>query len=128
MKHVISALVQNEPGVLAHVAGMFAARGFNIDSLVVGRTEDPLLSRMVTVADAYDVMIARDSYRTPLTSSEAIEEMRRVAGKQLDPTLYAGVVKEKDGGIIVHGAQQLATAGVFSDYIYLSVIHPMQPG
>jgi putative nucleotidyltransferase with HDIG domain len=47
----------------------------------------PLLSRMVTVADAYDVMIARDSYRTPLTSSEAIEEMRRVAGKQLDPTL-----------------------------------------
>ena len=37
-KHVITALVQNEPGVLAHVAGMFAARGFNIDSLVVGRT------------------------------------------------------------------------------------------
>ena len=51
----------------------------------------PLLSRMVTVADAYDVMIARDSYRTPLTSSEAIEEMRRVAGKQLDPTLVRGV-------------------------------------
>jgi len=49
MKHVISALVQNEPGVLAHVAGMFSARGFNIDSLVVGRTEDPLLSRMTIV-------------------------------------------------------------------------------
>jgi len=49
MKHVISALVQNEPGVLAHVAGMFAARGFNIDSLVVGRAEDPGLSRMTIV-------------------------------------------------------------------------------
>ena len=49
MRHVISALVQNEPGVLAHVAGMFAARGFNIDSLVVGRTEDPALSRMTIV-------------------------------------------------------------------------------
>jgi len=49
MKHVISALVQNEPGVLAHVAGMFAARGFNIDSLVVGRTEDPAQSRMTIV-------------------------------------------------------------------------------
>ena len=36
MKHIISALVENKPGVLAHVAGMFAARGFNIDSLVVG--------------------------------------------------------------------------------------------
>jgi len=50
MKHVITALVQNQPGVLAHVAGMFAARGFNIDSLVVGRTEDPILSRMTIVA------------------------------------------------------------------------------
>ena len=49
MRHVISALVQNEPGVLAHVAGMFAARGFNIDSLVVGRTEDPGQSRMTIV-------------------------------------------------------------------------------
>ena len=49
MKHVITALVQNQPGVLAHVAGMFAARGFNIDSLVVGRTEDPSLSRMTIV-------------------------------------------------------------------------------
>jgi len=49
MKHVISALVENTPGVLAHVAGMFAARGFNIDSLVVGRTENPDLSRMTIV-------------------------------------------------------------------------------
>ncbi|MFP4141016.1 MAG: acetolactate synthase small subunit [Planctomycetota bacterium] len=48
-RHIISALVQNEPGVLANVAGMFAARGFNIDSLVVGRTEDPDLSRMTIV-------------------------------------------------------------------------------
>jgi len=49
MRHVITALVQNRPGVLAHVAGMFSARGFNIDSLVVGRTEDPALSRMTIV-------------------------------------------------------------------------------
>jgi 4-hydroxyphenylacetate 3-monooxygenase len=50
------------------------------------------------------------------------------AHKQSDPTLYAGVVREKDGGIIVSGAQQLATAGVYSDYLYLSCIHPLQPG
>jgi acetolactate synthase-1/3 small subunit len=42
-------LVQNKPGVLAHVSSMFAARGFNIDSLVVGRTEKPGLSRMTIV-------------------------------------------------------------------------------
>lgn len=49
MRHVITALVQNTPGVLAHVAGMFAGRGFNIDSLVVGRTDDPDLSAMTIV-------------------------------------------------------------------------------
>ncbi|MEM7576253.1 MAG: acetolactate synthase small subunit [Planctomycetota bacterium] len=49
LRHVIAALVTNEPGVLAQVAGMFAARGFNIDSLVVGRTENPDLSRMTIV-------------------------------------------------------------------------------
>ena len=54
MRHVISALVINEPGVLAHVANMFSARGFNIDSLVVGRTEDPALSRMTIVVNADD--------------------------------------------------------------------------
>lgn len=48
-RHVLSALVQNKPGVLAHVSGMFAARGFNIDSLAVGETEDPQLSRITVV-------------------------------------------------------------------------------
>ena len=49
MRHVLSALVQNVPGVLAHVAGMFSSRGYNIDSLAVGATEDPSLSRMTFV-------------------------------------------------------------------------------
>ena len=49
MRHVLSALVQNQPGVLAHVSGMFASRGFNIDSLAVGETEDTSLSRITFV-------------------------------------------------------------------------------
>ena len=57
MKHIISALVENKPGVLAHVAGMFAARGFNIDSLVVGRTEEPNLSRMTIVVIGDDRIV-----------------------------------------------------------------------
>jgi len=56
-RHVISALVTNEPGVLAQVAGMFAARGFNIDSLVVGRTENPELSRMTIVVSGDNAML-----------------------------------------------------------------------
>ncbi len=65
-RHIISALVQNEPGVLANVAGMFAARGFNIDSLVVGRTEDPDLSRMT-------IVVAGDEH--------VLEQVRKQLGK-----------------------------------------------
>jgi acetolactate synthase-1/3 small subunit len=49
MRHVLSALVQNVPGVLSHISGMLASRGYNIDSLAVGETEDPRLSRMTFV-------------------------------------------------------------------------------
>jgi len=49
--------------------------------------EIPLLARVIMIADAYDVMIARDSYRRPRTSSEAITELRRAAGTQFDPAL-----------------------------------------
>jgi acetolactate synthase-1/3 small subunit len=57
MKHIISTLVENKPGVLAHVAGMFAARAFNIDSLAVGRTEDPEMSRMTIVVVGDDRVV-----------------------------------------------------------------------
>lgn len=49
MRHVLSALVQNVPGVLSHISGMLASRGYNIESLAVGETEDPRLSRMTFV-------------------------------------------------------------------------------
>lgn len=57
MKHIISALVQNRPGVLSRISGMFSARGFNIDSLVVGRTEQPDLSRMTIVVIGDDQVL-----------------------------------------------------------------------
>ena len=51
MKHTLSVLVENKPGVLARVAGLFSRRGFNIDSLAVGVTEKPEISRMTVVVD-----------------------------------------------------------------------------
>ena len=54
MRHVLSALVHNQPGVLAHVSGMLASRGFNIDSLAVGETEAANLSRMTFVVHGDD--------------------------------------------------------------------------
>jgi len=50
------------------------------------------------------------------------------AHQQSDPTLYAGVVRERDDGIVLRGAQQLATGAVLADYVYLSCIHPLTPG
>ncbi len=54
MRHVLSALVQNQPGVLAHISGMLASRGFNIDSLAVGETEVADLSRVTFVVHGDD--------------------------------------------------------------------------
>ncbi|MFH1283002.1 MAG: acetolactate synthase small subunit [bacterium] len=49
MRHIISVLVENKAGVLARISGLFSARGFNIDSLAVGETEDPNISRMTII-------------------------------------------------------------------------------
>jgi acetolactate synthase-1/3 small subunit len=51
MKHTIAVLVENKPGVLSRVSGLFARRGFNIHSLAVGTTESPNVSRMTIVVD-----------------------------------------------------------------------------
>jgi acetolactate synthase I/III small subunit len=57
MKHTISVLVENHFGVLARVAGLFSARGFNIDSLAVGETQDPQVSRMTVIAQGDDRVV-----------------------------------------------------------------------
>ncbi len=59
MKHTIAALVENHFGVLARVSGLFSARGFNIDSLTVGETEDPSVSRMTIVAHGDDRVLSQ---------------------------------------------------------------------
>ncbi len=53
--HTLSVLVENKPGVLARVAGLFSRRGFNIDSLAVGPTEHPEVSRMTIVVSVEDL-------------------------------------------------------------------------
>ena len=54
-KHTLSVLVENKPGVLARIAALFSRRGFNIDSLAVGETEHPEVSRMTVVVDVEDL-------------------------------------------------------------------------
>ncbi len=57
MRHIISLLVENESGALSRIAGLFSARGYNIESLTVATTEDPTLSRMTIVTAGSDRII-----------------------------------------------------------------------
>ncbi|MBI3898052.1 MAG: acetolactate synthase small subunit [Gammaproteobacteria bacterium] len=57
MRHIISILLEDQPGALSRVAGLFSARGYNIESLTVARTEDPTLSRLTLVTSGSDEII-----------------------------------------------------------------------
>src|SRR3982751_3064240 len=102
MRHVISALVMNEPGVLSLVSGLFSARGFNIDSLVVGRTENPELSRMTVVVDADDNTLQQ--VRKQLAKLVPVVKVRDFAGTahvERDLALITvGVGADKRGKVV----------------------------
>lgn len=57
MKHTIAILVENHAGVLSRISGLFSRRGFNIDSLAVGITDDPTISRITIVVDGNDYTV-----------------------------------------------------------------------
>lgn len=57
MKYTLSVLVENQPGVLSKVSGLFSRRGFNIDSLAVGITEDPAISRITIVVNGDEYIV-----------------------------------------------------------------------
>src|SRR5712664_2022787 len=105
-----------------HVAGFFCGYAARADVLAAGGQ-----TFADNVVAFYEHL--RDNH---LYASYAIVppqiDRSKPAHKQSDPTLHAGVVKERDDGIVIAGAQQVATGGVLSDYIHLSCIHPLQPG
>src|SRR6516164_7822715 len=105
-----------------HVAGFFC--GYAATPAVLAAGGQNFADNVVTF---YEHL--RDNH---LYASYAIVppqiDRSKPAHKQSDPTLYAGVVKERDDGIVIAGAQQVATGGVLSDWIQLSCIHPLQPG
>jgi acetolactate synthase-1/3 small subunit len=80
MRHVLSALVQNMPGVLSHVAGMLASRGYNIDSLAVGETENAELSRMTFVVVGDDNVL--EQVRKQLEKIVTVVQVEDVSSKE----------------------------------------------
>lgn len=78
MKHIISLLMENESGALSRVAGLFSARGYNIESLTVAPTEDPTLSRMTIVTRG---------------SEEVIEQITKQLNKLVDIVKLADITE-----------------------------------
>lgn len=81
MRHIISALVENRFGVLTRIAGLFSARGYNIDSLAVGTTEDPAISRMTIVVNAEDERI--------------LEQIKKQLNKLIDVISVTDITKKE---------------------------------
>ena len=78
MRHIISLLMENESGALSRVAGLFSARGYNIQSLTVAPTEDPSLSRMTIVTHG---------------SEEIIEQITKQLNKLVDVVKLADITE-----------------------------------
>ena len=79
MKHVLSALVMNQPGVLAHISGMLASRAFNIDSLAVGATENPEFSRITFVVNGNEKTL--DQVRKQLAKIITVVKVQDFSGQ-----------------------------------------------
>jgi acetolactate synthase-1/3 small subunit len=94
MRHTISVLVENKFGVLARISTLFAARGFNIDSLAVGVTEDPAVSRMTIIVQGDD---------------KILEQVEKQLNKLVD------VIKVSDFKEVQHVERDLALVKVKAD-------------
>lgn len=103
MRHIIAMLLQNEAGALARVAGMFSARGYNIESLTVAATHDPSVSRLTMVTIGDDNVIAqiiKQSRKSidvieisDLTSKAHLESELLVVKVSANPTISAAIAR-----------------------------------
>src|ERR671915_358754 len=87
-RHTLSVLVENKPGILARVAALFSRRGFNIDSLAVGTTEHPEISRMTIVVNVEDLPLEQvNKQLNKLVNVLKIVELDPVASVQRELVL-----------------------------------------
>ena len=104
--HTISVLVENSPGVLARVAGLFSRRGYNIDSLAVGPTEDEKVSRMTIVINVEDHALEQVvSQLDKLVNVISITELNPVASVQRELLLVKVTTDEKSRSQVLETVQ-----------------------
>jgi acetolactate synthase-1/3 small subunit len=98
MRHLLSAVVQNVPGVLAHISGMLASRGYNIDSLAVGETENKNLSRMTFVVVGDDRVL--EQVRKQLEKIVTVVEVQDISSRDyVERDLMLIKVRSANGGV-----------------------------
>lgn len=103
MKHTLAVLVENQPGVLSHVAGLFARRGYNIESLVVSETEDKSVSRITLVVEGDDNVIEQVSKQlnkqvevikvNDITNEESVERQLLLLKVSADPAVRSEIMQ-----------------------------------
>ncbi len=100
MRHIISILMENEVGALSRVAGLFSARGYNIESLTVAPTEDPSLSRMTLVTRGSDQIIEQILKQLnkliDVVQVRALAEIPHIAGEVLLIKVEASGADDRD--------------------------------
>ncbi len=128
MRHVLSVVVENKPGVLARIASLFSRRGFNIDSLAVGATEKPEFSRITLVVTGEDLVIEQitkqlykliDTYKvTDLTAVKHIEREMLLVKVSINPNTRSEAIEIVDifRGKIIDVAEKNMTVEITGDY------------
>ena len=89
MKHIIQVLVENKFGILARVASLFSARGYNIDSLNVGETQDATISAMTIVVDAPDERI--------------LEQIKKISREAKEEGVISKLIKDNKLSVVANG-------------------------
>jgi len=97
MRHILAVLVENNPGVLTRVAGLFSRRGYNIDSLTVGRTESENISRMTIVVEGDDLVLEQVTKQLHNITSEQYVDRELVLVKVgAEPTTRGEIMQIVD--------------------------------
>jgi acetolactate synthase I/III small subunit len=107
-KHILSALVQNHPGILAKVAGLFSRRGFNIDSLAVGISERPGCSRMTIVVNGDDALVEQ-----MVRQLDKLIDVIEIHVLQLAATVQRELVLIKVGCTLANRSEIIQIAEIF---------------
>ncbi|MGV3665003.1 MAG: acetolactate synthase small subunit [Leptospira bouyouniensis] len=97
MKHTLSILVNNHPGVMSHVSGLFTRRGYNIDSIAVGVTDDPEVSSMTIVLNGDDFVVGQvKNQLLKLPDVLRVQDMAYASSVQRELVLVSFSITEKN--------------------------------